>query len=236
MDSNRTDHNDIANALADADDKFATTRESATSGAPMALQLKSVGNQIIPFGRYQILRILGEGAMGSVYLAHDTVLERKVAIKVPKLDNSDSDDLQRFYREARTMATLRHPHLCPVFDVGEFGGVHYFTMAYIEGGTLVDYLKEGERLPDRQVARLIAKTASALDTAHKTGIIHRDLKPANIMIDGNKEPVVMDFGLAGVTDTNANLTQWGQMLGTPAYMAPEQILGDLDLVGPASDV
>ncbi len=190
----------------------------------MALQLKSVGSQIIEFGRYQILRVLGEGAMGSVYLAQDTVLERQVAIKVPKLDDSDSDYLQRFYREARTMATLRHPHLCPVFDVGEIGGVHYFTMAYIEGGTLVDYLVAGESLPDRQVARLIAKTASALDAAHKTGIIHRDLKPANIMIDRNKEPVVMDFGLAGVADTSANLTQWGQMLGTPAYMAPDQIL------------
>jgi serine/threonine protein kinase len=236
MDSNRPGDNKITNALADADDKFATTRESATGGAPLALQLKSVGSRTIPFGRYEILRILGEGAMGSVYLAQDTVLQRQVAIKVPKLDDSDSDHLERFYREARTMATLRHPHLCPVFDVGEFGGVHYFTMAYIEGGTLVDYLIEGEGLPDRQVARLIAKTASALDTAHKTGIIHRDLKPANIMIDRNKEPVVMDFGLAGVVDTNANLTQWGQMLGTPAYMAPEQILGDLDLVGPASDV
>ena len=101
--------------------------------------------------------------MGSVYLANDTVLQRQVALKVPKLDNSDSDYLERFYREARTMATLRHPHLCPVFDVGEIGGVHYFTMAYIEGGTLFDYLIEGERLPDRQVARLIAKTASALD-------------------------------------------------------------------------
>lgn len=236
MDSHRASDNEIVDGTAGAEDKFATTRESAESRAPMALLLKSAGSQTIPFGRYELLRVLGEGSMGSVYLARDTQLQRQVAIKVPKLDEGDRADLQRFHREARTLATLRHPHLCPVFDVGEVGGIHFFTMAYIEGGTLADYLSAGEALPDRQVARLIAKTASALDAAHQAGIVHRDLKPANIMIDRNKEPVVMDFGLASVADANASLTQWGEMLGTPAYMAPEQIRGDLDLVGPASDV
>ncbi len=236
MDSKPSSHGETATPPSDVDDKFATTREPAASAAPMSLLLKSAGSGVIPFGRYEILRVLGEGAMGSVYLARDTQLERQVAIKVPKLDDGDRADLHRFYREARTMATLRHPHLCPVYDVGEQGGVHFFTMAYIEGGTLVDYLVEDVGLPDRQVARLIAKTASALDAAHKAGIVHRDLKPANIMIDRNKEPVVMDFGLAGVADANANLTQWGEMLGTPAFMAPEQIRGDLDMVGPASDI
>jgi serine/threonine protein kinase len=141
------------------------------------------------FGRYQLLRELGQGAMGTVYLARDVQLDRQVALKIPKFDeNEDSHLLERFYREARSAATLRHPNICPVYDVGEVDGAHYLTMTYIEGRTLSAYVNR-EKLPaERQVVGIVRKLASALDHAHKQGVVHRDLKPPNIMIDKRDDP------------------------------------------------
>ena len=135
------------------------------------------------------------------------------------------------------MATLRHANLCPVFDVGEIAGVHYLTMAFIDGHPLTDYLKKGKPLPSRRVAAVIRKLAIALDIAHKAGIVHRDLKPANIMIDEHKEPIIMDFGLARrQIEGEAELTHSGAILGTPAFMSPEQVEGRQDKIGPVTDV
>ncbi|MCA9122433.1 MAG: serine/threonine protein kinase [Planctomycetales bacterium] len=217
-------------------DKFATTRQVVSGAAPVWMQLR-IGAQLpLSFGRYEMQRVLGEGAMAAVYLAEDKQLERQVAIKVPKFEPNDYAGMKRFYREARTMATLRHPHLCPVYDVGEIEGVHYFTMAYIEGGTLADRIASEAPMAGRRVAVLVAKIASALHAAHQTGTVHRDLKPANIMIDLDNEPVLMDFGLAGLAEAESSLTRSGEMIGTPAYMAPEQITGNLTAIGPHSDV
>ncbi len=193
-------------------------------------------NLPLSFGRYEVQRVLGEGTMAAVYLAEDTQLGRQVAIKVPKFEPNDHAGMKRFFREARTMATLRHPHLCPVYDVSDVEGVHYFTMAYIEGGTLGDRIEAEAPMANRRVAVTVAKIASALHAAHQTGTVHRDLKPANVMIDQNNEPVVMDFGLAGLVDAESSLTRSGEMIGTPAYMSPEQITGTLDAIGPTSDV
>ena len=191
------------------------------------------------FGRYKIETELGKGAMGVVYLAEDTQLHRKVALKIPKKSAlEDPEALERFYREARTTATLRHPNICPVYDVGAIEGTHYLTMAYIPGKPVSSFVKP-EKLPAaRQVALLIRKIALALEEAHKQGVVHRDLKPSNVMLDDRGEPIVMDFGLACQTNTpeNARLTQSGAILGTPAYMAPEQVRGDLDQIGPQSDI
>jgi len=190
------------------------------------------------FGRYQIERELGRGAMGTVYLAHDKQLDRDVALKVPQFSGDDqSDQIARFYREARAMATVHHPGLCPVYDVGEINGVHYLTMAYIEGKPLDEFAKMGKPFPGLQVAALIRKLSLALDEAHKRGIVHRDLKPANIMIDKRNEPIIMDFGLAHRRAKNeVQLTQTGSIMGTPAYMSPEQVDGDTDRIGPRSDI
>ncbi|MBC8351447.1 MAG: serine/threonine protein kinase [Planctomycetes bacterium] len=217
-------------------DKYATTHQVVSRAAPLWIQLRLGANLPLSFGRYEIQRALGEGAMAAVYLAQDRQLGRQVAIKVPKFEPNDQAGMKRFFREARAMATLRHPHLCPVYDVGEIERVHYFTMAYIEGGTLADRIAADGPMSCRRVAVLVAKIASALHAAHRTGTVHRDLKPANVMIDQNNEPVVMDFGLAGLADAESNLTQCGEMIGTPAYMSPEQITGNLDAVGPVSDV
>ena len=190
------------------------------------------------FGRYRILRTLGQGAMGTVYLAQDTQLLRQVALKTPQFtDDSEHELLERFYREARAAATLRHPRICPVYDVGDIGGTHYITMAYIEGRSLSEFVAPAVPQTERQILIAVGKIAQALQEAHNHGIVHRDLKPANIMVDHNGEPVIMDFGLAQQIrpGEELRLTQTGMILGSPAYMSPEQVEGDPTKVGPAAD-
>src|SRR5207248_3269451 len=133
-------------------------------------------------------------------------------------------------------ATLSHPNICPVFDVGTIDGIHYVTMAYVEGKTLSALIRGDERLPQKAVAAVVRKLALAMQEAHACGVIHRDLKPSNVMINKRNEPVIMDFGLARRAQENARLTRSGSVLGTPAYMAPEQVKGDPKAVGPASDI
>jgi serine/threonine protein kinase len=202
-----------------------------------------------PFGRYSVTRLLGRGGMGAVYLAHDSQLDRPVALKIPILGGTlTAAQKERFFREARAISALRHPNLCPVFDVDEEQGIVYLTMAYIDGQPLAALVERGPMPPARAV-ELVCRLARAMQVAHAHGTIHRDLKPANVLIDKAGEPVVMDFGLArratwaddargdgpaGTTD--AGLTQHGSVLGTPAYMPPEQARGDVAAIGPRSDV
>ena len=211
------------------------------------------------FGRYKIESSLGEGGMGTVYLAHDSQLDRKVALKTPKFDEtSDPNLMARFHREAKSAATLRHPNICPVYDVGQINDIHYISMAYIEGRPLSAYVQSGKVPSVSSAIRIVRKVALALHEAHINGLIHRDLKPANIMIDGRNEPIVMDFGLARqFGDPNIShpsvpvlpnssqqqpstfqprLTQEGTVLGSPGYMSPEQLRGEHANVGPVSDV
>lgn len=190
------------------------------------------------FGRYRIVKELGRGAMGAVYLAHDEQLDREVALKIPKFETDMNDELlERFYREARAAATLQNSGICPVFDVGELDGQHYITMAYIKGRPLRDFTKSSKRQGCKQVARVIRKVALAMAEAHEHDVTHRDLKPANIMINQKNEPVVMDFGLARrSTEGEERLTHTGTVIGTPAYMSPEQVDGDNDNVGPHADI
>jgi len=190
------------------------------------------------FGRYWIEQELGRGGMGRVYLAHDQQLDRRVALKVPRFAGDDDADLvERFYREARAMATVHHPNLCPVYDVGQIDGRHFLTMAFIEGESLAQYLRRSGRLAPAQAAELLRKVAAALDKAHLAGIVHRDLKPANIMLTSEGEPVIMDFGLARRNiPGEAELTQSGVVVGSPAYMAPEQVEQRNPEIGPATDI
>ena len=190
------------------------------------------------FGRYRVERVLGAGGMGIVYLAEDLRLGRRVALKIPKFDEDGKLHLaERFRREARTMASVLHRHLCPIFDVAEQDSQHYLTMAFIDGETLGQGLKRGAKFTTRQIANLVRKLALALEAAHRAGVVHRDLKPANVMIDRDGEPIVMDFGLAWmVHETDARVTQSGAIIGTPAYMSPEQAEGEPDKIGAASDI
>jgi predicted Ser/Thr protein kinase len=192
-----------------------------------------------PFGRYQLVKLLGRGGMGAVYLAQDSQLDRPVALKVPHFTAEDGPlVLERFRREARAAATLRHANICPLYDVGEIDGTPYLTMAYIEGRSLAEALRgrPGPVRP-RQAAALVRKLALALEEAHRQNVVHRDLKPGNILLTRDGEPIIMDFGLARRGNTqDARMTLPGARMGTPAYMAPEQARGAIDQVGPASDV
>jgi serine/threonine protein kinase len=188
------------------------------------------------FGPYRIVRPLGKGGMGAVYLAHDTRLDRDVALKVCTLaDNATA--LERFRREAKAAAALSHQHLCPVYEFDVRDGIAYLTMAYVEGPTLSAWAAKRGGLSQRDAARLVAKLALAMQVAHDAGVVHRDLKPSNVVINQKGEPVILDFGLARqMDDTGTRLTQVGAIYGTPAYMAPEQAGGDPELVGPSSDI
>lgn len=189
-------------------------------------------------GRYRVDRLLGRGGMGAVYLAHDEQLLRDVALKVPKFDLASGERAEkRFYREARAAAQLSHPNLCPVFDVSEIDGIPFIAMAFIKGKPLSDYIDPDRPPTAKNAAVIIQKIALAMEEAHRCGILHRDLKPANIMIDHRREPIVMDFGLACPSESNeeSRLTQQGTLIGSPAYMAPEQLRGQLEDIGPRSD-
>ena len=192
------------------------------------------------FGRYLIQRQLGRGGMGTVYLATDTLLDRDVAIKIPHFKvGSDAErevQITRFYREARTMAKLHHRNLCPVFDVGDVEGVHFISMAFVDGETLCEKINTNA-IGHREAVVVIRKVAAVLKVAHEAGIVHRDLKPANVIVDRKGEPVIMDFGLAKYySEGDSRLTDLGTVVGSPAYMAPEQLEGNPDQVDNRADV
>lgn len=191
------------------------------------------------FGRYQLLRPLGEGAMGSVFLAHDSALDRKVALKIPKVDGKGSGEfLARFSREAKAAAGLKHPNVCSVYDTGEHDGTPYITMGFIDGVPLSRFVGSSQLRTTDSILQMIATIADAVEHAHSKGVVHRDLKPGNILIDAKFKPHVTDFGLARRIrpDDEVRLTQEGLLIGTPAYMAPEQVKGEQAKVGPRSDV
>jgi WD40 repeat protein/tRNA A-37 threonylcarbamoyl transferase component Bud32 len=187
-------------------------------------------------GRFEVLNTLGQGGFGTVYKARDPDLDRVVAIKVPRAGNlSDGADVARFLREARSVARLRHPNIIPLHEVGQADGTPFLVTAYVEGVTLADWLEAREVAP-RQAAATVAALAEALDYAHRQGVVHRDVKPSNVLIDASGTPHLMDFGLAKRDAGEATMTLEGQVLGTPAYMSPEQAGGDSHSVDGRSDV
>ncbi len=190
------------------------------------------------FGRYRVEKLLGRGAMGAVYLARDTHLDRAVALKIPKVAASGSNRLlMRLETEAKAAAKLDHPSLCKVFDAGAVDGQCFIAMQYIEGETLKSQLETSSKSVAEAVS-LIVQLAEGLSEAHALGIIHRDLKPENIMINRRGTPVIMDFGLAkfSTLSGNAAATQAGTILGSPAYMSPEQASGNLKAIDQRSDI
>jgi WD40 repeat protein/serine/threonine protein kinase len=187
-------------------------------------------------GDYELLQEIGHGGMGVIYRARQKKLHRIVALKMIRAGALASvEQMLRFRAEAEAAAQLDHPGIVPIFEVGEHEGHQYFSMALVEGGSLVKRLRDGP-LPPREAAHLMEQVALAIDYAHEHGVIHRDLKPGNILLDASGQPKVSDFGLAKRVNEDSHLTLAGQVLGTPSFMAPEQASGQVEAVGPAADI
>src|SRR5215831_15398185 len=184
---------------------------------------------------YEVQEVLGRGGMGVVYKAWHRRLHRSVAIKMLLAgDFAQPQELERFLREAETVAGLRHANIVQVHEAGDVDGRPYFTMEFVEGGSLAQELA-GTPQPAGQAASLVATVAEAVHAAHQRGIVHRDLKPGNILMTADGTPKLADFGVARRLEGAAGLTQSGAPLGTPSYMAPEQAEGKTRDVGPATD-
>jgi serine/threonine protein kinase len=188
------------------------------------------------FGDLELLEELGRGGMGVVYKARQKSLDRIVAVKLLLHEEfQDETRLARFRAEARAAASLTHNNIVQVYQVGECDIAHYFVMEYVDGPSLETLIREGKLLLGSAINFLIS-IAEAVHFAHTRGIVHRDLKPANIMIDRGQRPVIMDFGIAKVLGKSSTMTQQGVVMGTPAFMSPEQAGDEPDRVGPHSDI
>ena len=198
-----------------------------------ATAVQGLGEGETKLGRFEILTVLGKGAFGTVYKARDPKLDRLVAIKVPRAGSSIEKD--RFFREARSVAQLRHPIIVALHEFGQADGTPFLVSEFIDGVTLHDRLTVRKPSP-REAAELVALLADALDYAHAEGVIHRDVKPANIMIGADGRPHLMDFGMAKRDAGEATMTVEGQLLGTPAFMSPEQARGEGHQVDGRSDI
>jgi len=184
--------------------------------------------------QYEVLRLLGQGGMGSVYLARERLLERLVAIKVLRSELVHGDARERFIREARTAAKLTHPHIVPLYSFGQAGDTLFYIMGFVEGESLEDCLKRSGPLGASQVRRILAELADALEYAHTNGVVHRDIKPDNILIDrASGRAILTDFGIAKVESAGMTITRTGIIVGTPLYMSPEQAAGDREVDGRA---
>jgi tetratricopeptide (TPR) repeat protein len=188
------------------------------------------------FGDYELLEEIARGGMGVVYRARQVNLDREVAVKLMLQGALASEaDVERFRVEATAVASLRHPHIVAIHEIGEHEGQHYFSMDLVTGRNLDELTRSGP-LAGRQAAELVAAVARAVDYAHRHGVLHRDIKPSNVIVDAEGQPHVTDFGLARRIADPGGLTLSGQILGTPGFMAPEQIAGDPQKIGVAADV
>src|SRR5437773_147962 len=225
-------------AAAKADD-CGSVENTETSEANAALHIKKAprpAKTLADFGDYELLEEIGRGGQGVVYRAHQKSLNRTVALKVIDLGHwATQAHLKRFRLEAEAAASLEHPGIVPIHEVGERDGTCYFSMGFIEGDQL-DEIAKSEVMPVRCAAELIAKVARIVHYAHEHHILHRDIKPGNILLDAKGEPHLTDFGLARLVETESTVTRTMEVLGTPSYMAPEQAVGNNARVTSATDV
>src|SRR2546428_786084 len=196
----------------------------------------TIARMLKDFGDYELLEEIGRGGQGVVYRTRQKSLNRIVALKVIGLSHWATEaHVKRFRLEAEAAASLEHPCIVPIYEVGERGGACYFSMGLVEGGQL-DAVAKREPIPIRHAAELIAKLARTVHYAHEHGILHRDIKPGNILLDAKGEPHLTDFGLARLVETESTVTGTMEVLGTPSYMAPEQAVGNNARVASATDI
>ena len=197
--------------------------------------LVSIRPDVKSLGRFELIERVGRGYFGEVWKARDTDLRRVVAIKIPRTEDLDEESRERFFREAKTTAQLRHDNIVPVHEIGNEDQKLFIVSDFIDGMTLSERIALDRPKP-REAAELCRTLALALHYAHEMGVIHRDLKPSNIMLDHSKKPYLLDFGLAKQESGEFTMTASGDVLGTPAYMSPEQARGDSHLADRRSDV
>ncbi|HSL04152.1 MAG TPA: serine/threonine-protein kinase [Nitrospiraceae bacterium] len=229
LDPPRQTRRQEAQALSE-DEDTEQNEEARASSEPTVTAATTTINSYTPgmLGRYKVLKELGRGAMGLVYLGKDPTIQRFVAIKTIRLDHIDTDDkLQevktRFFREAESTGRLSHPNIVTIYDAGKENDLGYIAMELIEGTPLSQWARKPNLMPVNEVLLTIATVADALDYAHQHGVVHRDIKPANVMLTKNRIVKVMDFGIAKMASSSK--TQTNIVLGTPTYMSPEQIAG-----------
>ena len=206
------------------------------TGSPTSALNARPGEGSGVFGKYDLLGEVGRGGMGVVYKARQRDLNRIVALKMILASEwASAEEIRRFQAEARAAARLRHRNIVAIHEIGEHLGRHFFAMDFVEGESLSAIVKRG-RLAPEQAARWMVSIAQAVEHLHSQGIVHRDLKPSNVLIDSAGEPIVMDFGLAKIFDSEDGATRSGAILGTPSYMSPEQAAGRNSLISTRSDV
>jgi serine/threonine protein kinase/cytochrome c-type biogenesis protein CcmH/NrfG len=209
---------------------------NAATAARRSKKAARVAETLGELGDYELLEVVGRGGQGVVYRAHQKSLNRTVALKVISLGSWATEaQLKRFRREAEAAASLEHPGIVPIYEVGERDGSCYFSMRFVEGGQLDQVIKR-EPMSIRQAAELISKVARTVHYAHEHGILHRDIKPGNILLDEKGEPLLTDFGLARLVEAESTVTRTKEVMGTPSYMAPEQAMGNNAAVSSATDV
>ncbi len=186
-------------------------------------------------GHFELLESVGDGHFGTVWKARDMKLDRTVAVKIPRRGQIEGPEAEMFVREARAAAQVKHPGVVGVYEVGRDDGTLYIVSDFIDGCNLQEWLS-GRQLTPRETAELCMKIAEALDMAHAAGVVHRDLKPGNVMMDMAGQPHLTDFGLAKREAGEVTMTVDGQVLGTPAYMSPEQARGEAHMADRRSDV
>src|SRR5881398_2958079 len=218
------------------DSSAASSKADNANAAPDIKGIARAANMLGEFGDYELLEEIGRGGQGVVFRARQKSLNRTVALKVIGLGQwATKAHLKRFRREAEAAASLDHPCIVPIYEVGEGDGSCYFSMKFVEGGQLDEVVRR-KPMPIRPAVELIAKVARTVHYAHEHGILHRDIKPGNILLDAKGEPHLNDFGLARLVESESSVTQTLDVLGTPSYMAPEQAVGNNAAVSSATDV
>src|SRR5437762_8155264 len=230
----------IGGAVAGGDDpgRPASSMPATTPDdvAPASQKTVRAAELLEELGDYELLDEVGRGGQGVVFRARQKSLNRTVALKVIGLGQwASKAHLKRFRREAEAAASLDHPSIVPIHEVGERDGSCYFSMNFVEGGQLDEVVRDGP-MSTRQAAELIVKIARTVHYAHEHGILHRDIKPGNILLDAKGEPHLTDFGLARLVESESTVTCTMEVLGTPSYIAPEQAVGNNAAVSSATDV